>query len=74
MPCGGVLPCGLLVVERERRMRSGQLLDRGQRHQRIMHVVSCRDVQRERRVYCVERMLGMSSGGVLPCGLLIVER
>ena len=74
MPCWGVLLGGLLVVERERAVRARQLLDCGQRRERVVHIVSCGDVQREHRVDCVERVLGMPCGGVLPCGLQLVER
>jgi hypothetical protein len=74
VPCGGVLPCGLQLVERERVVRARQLLDCGQRHERVLHNVSCGDVQREHRVNCVERLLGVPCGGVLLGGMLIVER
>ena len=74
LPCWGVLPCGLQLVERERALRAWQLLDCGQRHERVVHIVSCGDIQREQRVDCVERMLGVPCGGLLPCGLQLVER
>ena len=74
LPCGSVLPFGLQLVERERAVRCGQLLDSRQRHQRGVHGVSCGDVQREQRVSCVERVPGVSCGGVLPCGQQLVER
>ena len=64
----------LQLVERERAVRCGQLLYSRQRHQRGVHGVSCGDVQREQRVDCVERVLGVPCGGVLPCGLQLVER
>ena len=74
LPCWGVLPCGLQLVERERAVRARQLLDCGQRHECVLHSVSCGDVQREQRVDCVERVLGVPCWGVLPCGLQLVER
>ena len=74
MPCWGVLLGGLLVVERERAVCGRQLLDCGQRPQRVVHSVSCRDVQREQRVDCVERMLSVPCGRVLLVGLQLVER
>ena len=74
LPLWGVLPCGLQLVERERAVRARQLLDRGQRQERVVHSVPCGDVQREQRVDCVERVLGMPCGGVLSCGLQLVER
>ena len=74
LPCWGVLPCGLQLVEREWALRAWQLLDCGQRHERVVHIVSCGDIQREQRVDCVERMLGVPCGGLLPCGLQLVER
>ena len=74
LPCWGVLSCGLQLVERERAVRARQLLDSGQRHECFLHSVSCGDVQREQRVDCVERVLGVPCGGVLPCGLQLVER
>ena len=74
LPCWGVLPCGLQLVERERAVRPWQLLDIGQRQERVLHCVPCGDVQREQRVDCVERMLGLPSGGVLLGGLQLVER
>ena len=55
-------------------MRARQLLDSGQRHECFLHSVSYGDVQREQRVECVERVLGVPCGGVLPCGLQLVER
>ncbi len=52
-------------------MRARQLLDRGQRHERVLHSVSCGDVQREHRVECWS---GVPCRVVLPCGLQLVER
>ena len=72
--CWGVLPCGLQLVERERAVWARQLLDCGQRQERVLHVLSRGDVQREQRVDCVERVLGVPCWGVLPCGLQLVER
>ena len=74
MPCWGVLLGGLLVVERERAVRARQLLDCGQRQECVVHSVPCGDVQRGQRVDCVERVLGMPCGGVLSCGLQLVQR
>jgi hypothetical protein len=74
LPCGSVLPYRLQLVERERAVRCGQLLYSRQRHQRGVHGVSCGDVQREQRVSCVERVPGVSCGGVLPCGQQLVKR
>ena len=74
LPCWGVLPCGLQLVERERAVRARQLLECGQRRERVVHSVSCGDVQREQRVDCVERVLGVPCWGVLPCGLQLVKR
>ena len=74
MPCWGVLPRGLQLVERERAVRAGQLLDRGQRHERFLHCVPCGDVQREQRVDCVKRVLSVPCGDVLPYRLQLVER
>ncbi len=59
VPCGGVLLGWMLVVERERAVRAWQLLDCGQRRKRILHFVSRGDVQREQRVDCIERVLGV---------------
>jgi hypothetical protein len=39
-----------------------------------VHCLSCGDVQREQRIYRVERVHGLSCGGVLPCGLQLVQR
>ncbi len=55
-------------------MRPWQLLDFGERLERVVHNVSCGDVQREQRVDCVERMLGLPCGGVLLGGLQLVGR
>ncbi len=74
LPCWSVLPCGLQLVERERAVRARQLLDYGQRHECFLHSVSRGNVQPEQWVDCVERVLGVSCGGVLPCGLQLVER
>ena len=71
--CGGVLPCGLQLVEWERAVWARQLLDYGQRHDRSVHCLPCGHVQREQRVYGFERVLGVCCGGVLPCGLQLVE-
>ena len=40
----------------------------------VVYCLSCGDVQREQRVDCVERVPGVPCGGVLPCGLQLVER
>jgi hypothetical protein len=74
LSCGGVLPCGLQLVERERAVWARQLLDGGQRHERVVHGVPCWHIHREQRVSCVECVLGVPCGGVLPCGLQLVER
>ena len=83
LPCWGVLPCRLLIVERERRMRSGQLLDRGQWHQRIMHSLSRRSIlpfwlweqRRQRGVRCwqflCDRQRGECAVHGLPCGIVL---
>ena len=65
MPCWGVLLGGLLDVERERVVWCGQLLDCGQRHQRILLCVCGGKVQRNERVHVGERMHVVSRGRVL---------
>jgi hypothetical protein len=61
---GGVLPCWMQLVERERHVCSGQLLDHGQRHQRIVHALSRRSIlpcwlwkQRRQRGVCCWQFL-----------------
>ena len=65
VPCWSVLLGGLLVVERERVVWCGQLLDCGQRHQRILLCVCGGKVQRDERVHVSERMPVVSCGRVL---------
>ncbi len=65
VPCWGVLLGGMLVVERERVVWCGQLLNCGQRHQRILLCVCGGKVQRDERVHVSECVPVVSCGGVL---------
>ena len=44
LPCWSVLPRGLQLVERERAVCCGQLLDCGQRHECFMRALPCRSI------------------------------
>ncbi len=65
VPCRGVLLCGMLVVERERVVWCGQLLDCGRRHQRVLLCLRGGKVQRDEWVHVSERVPVVSCGCVL---------
>ncbi len=51
LPSGGVLPCWLQLVARERAVWAWKLLDSRERHERILHCVSCGNLQCGERVH-----------------------
>jgi len=74
VPCWGVLLGGLLDVERERVVWCGQLLDCGQRLQRVLLCLCGGKVQRDEWVHVSERMPVVSRGRVLLGWMQIFQR
>ena len=72
--CGGVLPEGLLVVERQRAVRGRQLLDSGQRGERRLHALPCGNVQQRRGIDVCCCVLGVPRWRVLSGGMQRVQR
>ena len=74
LPCRGVLPGGMQLINWKRAVWSRQLLDSRQRHERGLYCVSCGHVQRDEWVLGSERVLGVSCGSVLLGTLQLIER
>ena len=74
LPCWGVLPCGLQLVERERAVRARQLLYSWKRNNAFMQRMPRGHVQCERGVHFCCSLFCMPCWSVLLGRMQLVER